>query len=155
MRRVDFDDLMDILLYYLSLQPDLGIFAAGIEASNFLWITVKDHWQKRASELFPFIETSPWANGSGPMGGSAGDAESYSLRVGLFDQTLLTWFLFPEVLEGEKEKNWPKHKKRIEKMLFPKLRRKYNAKKLDAALIFVGEICDTMRREARQETAKL
>jgi len=151
MHEIGFTDLMDILLYYLSLQPDLRIFAARIKAGDFLWQTVKTHWQKRGREFFPFIRRFPWASGPGPMDGSAGPAESYSLRVGLFDKTLLSWFLWPEELKGESENNWPKYKEQIENFLFPKLRRKYNQKKLDTALIFAEEICEIMRQATGQK----
>ncbi len=149
-----FADLMDILLYYLSLQPDLCLFAAKIETSDFLWQTVQKHWQKRAKELFPFINRSPWASGPGPMGGTAGPAESYSLRTGIFDKSLLAWLWWPEELEEESENNWPKYKKHIETMLFPRLRRRYNQKKLEAALAFAEEICETMRQAAAQKNNK-
>lgn len=152
MREIGFTDLMDILLYYLSLQPDLRLIAAKIKAHDFLWKTVRAHWQKGARKSFPFIKGFPWASGPGPMDGTAGPAESYCLRVGLFDKSLLTWFLWPEELKGETEENWPKYKKKIEDILFPKLRRKYNQKKLAAALTFAEEICEIMRREAREKS---
>ena len=149
-----FADLMDILFYYLSLQPDLSIFAAKIKVNDFLWKTVRGHWIKRAPELFSFIQHSPWANGPGPMDGSAGPAESYSLRTGIFDKSLLAWLWWPEELEEESENNWPKYKKHIETMLFPRLRRRYNQKKLEAALAFAEEICETMRQAAAQKNNK-
>ncbi|MBU3901641.1 hypothetical protein KKF25_03280 [Patescibacteria group bacterium] len=154
MREFGFTDLMDILFYYLSLQPDLRVFAAKIKIEDFMWQTVQAHWQKRARELFSFMsdKMSPWASGSGPMDGTAGPAESYSVRLGLFEWTLLSWFLWPDELEGERERNWPKYKKKIETMLFPKLRRKYNQKKLAAALTFAEEICEIMRQKAKQKS---
>ena len=154
MREINFADLMDILLYYLSLQPDLRAFAAKIKVDNFLWQTVKTHWQKRARELFPFIKMSPWASRPGPMDGSAGPAESYSARLEFFEWTLLSWFLWPDELKEERERNWPKYKKKIEAMLFPKLCRKYNQKKLDAALTFAEEICEIMRQKVNGKTNK-
>lgn len=151
MHEIHFADLMDILLYYMSLQPDLSAFAAKIKADSFLWQTVQEHWKKRGRKLFPFIRSFPWANGPGPMDGSAGPAEGYLLRVGFYDKTLLEWFLYPEILAKESERNWPKRKKQIEGMLFPKLRRKYNTKKLDVALAFAEEICEIMRQKAKQK----
>ena len=68
MHEFGFTDLMDILLYYLSLQPDLSTFVAKIKVDIFLWKTVRAHWQKRARELFPFIRRSPWASGPGWAG---------------------------------------------------------------------------------------
>lgn len=144
MREIDFVDLMDILFYYISLRPDLRIFAVQIQASDFVWRILEAHWDKRGRELFPFIGGSPWASGPGPGGGTAGPAESYFLRTGFFDKTLLAWFLWPEELKMESDNNWPKLKDRIEKMLFPKLRRKYNRKKLEAVLVFAKEICEIM-----------
>jgi len=154
MREIGFADLIDILFFYISLRPDLRDFVAGIQASDFVWRILEAHWDKRSGELFPFIGRSPWANGPGPWGGTAGPAESYFLMIGFFDKTLLAWFLWPEELKMESYNNWPRLKSRIEKMLFPKLRRRYNQKKLEAALVFAKEICEVMRQKAEQKAVK-
>lgn len=160
MKSVGFFDIVDILFYYLALQPDIGEIGAGREFSDLFAKSdcsvggIAQCWKKDGKGRFPFLRESPWANGPGPMGGTASDAESYQLTNTGFRVTIKEYFLWPESLAEESERNWPRHKQRVEDWIFPKFRRKYNAKKLAAILDFAEAVCELMRRTAAKETQK-
>lgn len=158
MKIVGFFDIVDILFYYLALQPDIGEIGAGREfgdlfaKNNYFKGEIAQCWKKDGKERFLFLRESPWAHGAGPMGGTASDEESYRTTHTGFRATIKEYFLWPERLAEESEKNWPRHKKTIEAWIFPKFRRKYNAKKLVAILDFAEAVCQLMRQTAAKKS---
>ena len=155
MRYVSFGEVMDILLYYLSLQPDLSSMAEGVKMKDFWFGVMKEAWINFPAKAFSFIKRNPWANESGPMDGYMGAAEYYlHIHPGFYNMTMCECLLWPEALAGEKEKNWPKHKKLVESQTFPKFRRKWHTKKLAAALDFAEEVCQSLRKRKNAPVAK-
>lgn len=155
---IGFPDIMDILLYHLSLQPDLKKIAAGVKMKDFWQETVQAHWEKRY-KMFPHIKEVPWADGPGPMGGTMGTAEYYLIiypgvcNPGVYNFSLLEYFRWPGSLADEKRITWPRYKRVIEDRVFPKFRRKKHQKKLAAALDFAEEICQKLREATSQKVA--
>jgi len=145
---VSFGEIMDIVLCYLALQPDLTIIAKRLKMSDFWREIVQPTWKRFSEKSFGFIERNPWKNESGPMDGCMGAAERYlCIEPGFYAMTLCECLLWPEELAGEKDRSWSQYKKHIEGQTFPKLRRKQHAKKLVAALDFAEEICRILREK--------
>lgn len=162
MREIQFIEIMNILLYYFSLQPNIGEIGAGVKMRDLFMASdlrafpggvVCRCWQKKAPEWFPFYKGCPWANGPGPMDGTMGPAEYFhTIHPGFGDDSVKSYFFWPEELAEESERNWPRYKQCIERMTFPKFRRKYNAKKLAAALDFAALVWQQFSEEAKKRT---
>jgi len=148
MRHVSFGEIMDIVLYYLALQPDLTAIAKRLRMNDFWREIVHPAWKRFSEKSFGFVERDPWVNESGPMDGYMGAAERYlCIQPGFYAMTLCECLLWPEELAGEKDRSWSQYKKHIEGQTFPKFRRKQHAKKLVAALDFAEEICRILREK--------
>ncbi len=174
MGKIDFSDFMDIVLYRISLDPDMERITL-IKTYDF-WGLIEEtwkEWRKCLEKAWGYRKTkgpsvqyvgkrvpafwdldSAWASGSGPLGGTMGAAESYAfLHPGFTHHTyLLEFFRYPETLRDKGEYgNWPRYKLyRIEQQIFPKFRRKKHQKKLDIILDFAEEICVKLRERAKK-----
>jgi len=149
MKAVSFHDIMDIVLYFLSLQPDIGRVGAGIKFDELFKGgrffssagVIYRCWEEKADKNFRFYKDAhPWANGPGPMDGTMGPAEHYRVIYPGLRGTIKEYFLWPEALARESVNNWPRYKRTIECHTFPKFRRKYNARKLAAILGFAEDV---------------
>jgi len=164
---VDFSDVIDIVLYYISLQPDLDKIAR-IESHDFyealrkvwdIWGEgVKKSWGYRKYDhpcqgyehkRFPkfYDLDSAWQSGPGPMGGTMGAAEHYAyIHPGfLKHKYLILFFSYPEGLPFGAG-NWPAYREHnIKKMVFPKWRRKANKKKLEMVFQLAEMLCNHIK----------
>ena len=170
--KVDFSDFMDIVLYRISLEPELEKVAT-IRTHDF-WGLIEATWREWDERLekawgyttyeYPshsgkkhkysrFLELgSAWHGGSGPMGETMGTDERYALlRPGFTKhEFLLQFFSFPEALRDEGGSgNWPHYVlNTIERQTFPTFRRKRHFKKLDIILDFAEDVYQKLREEA-------
>ncbi len=151
--KIYFSDVMDIVLYVISLQPDLKDIAK-IETGDFdrLLEKVWAEWIKDIKDkAFDDIRFA-WSPGPGPLGGTMGSAESYAHFGAGFrhHDYLLQFFSHPEDLFISFG-NWPVYKRyNIEGMVFPKWRRSYNRKKLGLVLDLAEMVCKCMRENKKQ-----
>lgn len=174
---VSFSDVMDAVLYMIDLHGKRDLITR-IDTYEFWDKVVERLWQEKAESVFgaawgwrrseyplgsgnfsrfdKWLElNSAWHGGSGPMGGTMGDAEHYALLHPGFRQHkfLIQFFQYPKGLPWQAG-NWPVYKKsHIEETVFPKLRRKEHAKKLVCILNFAEEVCSTLN-EAAYKRAK-
>lgn len=149
LKRILFSDVMDIVLYDISLQPDLDKIAR-IKTADFYRLThnIWDKWIEEKKNVCFFDLDFPWSSGPGPMDGTMGSAEFYfSLYPGpLRDDYLLEFFSYPKGLPSFNP-NWPSYKeKHIERMVFPKWRRKNKLKRIDSVFTLAEMIMVQMRK---------
>ncbi len=179
LHNLDYSDVMDIVLYYISLQDDLDEIAkiSRHDFSDILkkvtreWVDkVEKQWGKvKTPRFYGSKETydhpriweisGAWTPGPGPMGGTMSRAEYYEVLHPGFSQHkyLLLFFRYPEGLSKELCGNWPAYKKhRIEDMTFPKWRRKIHQKRLMTVLDLAESVCQELRkREAVRRIKKI
>lgn len=142
--KIYFSDFMDMVMYYISLQPDLdGIGKIRIsDFSNLL----KDLWEKKFSEKFYDSFGHPWINNDGYSSGSGIDYFRSNPGLELHSEFLLEYFGYPEALKGlSKHRRWPEYKEQMENCIFPKYRRIKHKKMLNAALDFAEDVCQELR----------
>lgn len=144
-----FSDVMDVVLYHISLRPDLDNIAR-IKTNDFYRL-VENIWREwiKYPKNETFSDLFPWNSGPGPMDGTAGPAEMYFLYYpGLQrEDYLLVFFSYPEGLPSF-HLHWSAYKKRhIEDMVFPKWRRKNNMKKISSVFSLSEMILERMRKE--------
>ena len=171
LNEVDFSDVADVVLYYLSLRPDMRKICR-IESYKFYKLLEETmfKWAKKAKQAWGFRYYEPsyapgkkhkwflindvalhaWQSGSGPMGGTMGPAEHYAyLEAGFLQHdNLLILFSYPEELSGNGGTgNWPSYREHhIEKLVFPKWRREIHAQKLESVLQLAEMVCTGMRK---------
>jgi hypothetical protein len=145
LQRIRFDDIVDIILYYISLQSDIDSIGKidTIDFHNILkgeWFC----WVKYNKEFYS--QGSAWSSGPGPGGGTAGLAEMYmSYFPGITGyDNLLSFFRYPRKFNHGWENYRDKH---IKNYVFPKWRR--NIKKIDSILNLAEVICEEIRRTQR------
>lgn len=146
--RIIFSDFMDIVMYHISLQPDLdGIGKIRIsDFSNLL----KDLWEKKFSEKFYDDFGHPWINNDGYSSGFGIDYFRSNPGLELHSEFLLEYFGYPEALKGlSRHTRWPEYKEQIENFIFPKYRRIKHKKMLNAALDFAENVCQELRGKDR------
>lgn len=152
LRLISFSDCMDIVLYMFSLQKDLGKLAQ-IRPHVYMSLIVGKEWTNDTAMMEIIRLSSPWSPGPGPMGGTMGEAEHYTvLDPGMSQhRTMLEFFRYPEELEDKWEAgNWPFYKKHhIERCTFPKFRRQYNKKKMESILKFSAKILKKLRENKK------
>ncbi|MDD5569494.1 MAG: hypothetical protein PHG23_03745 [Candidatus Pacebacteria bacterium] len=147
-----FSDLMDVVLFYISLQPDLN--EIGKIKTNDFYRLLEDVWKKWAADkknkAFADNFYSAWFAGPGPMDGTAGPAEMYMLYyTGLLHYDyLLVFFRYPEGLPD----GWIPYREHIEIMAFPKWRRENNFKELGKIFNLAEMMCEALR--AKQNTER-
>lgn len=169
-----YSDVMDIVLYYVSLQEDLAeiakitshAFSDIMEKATKEWVEkVKDRWGKvKTPRFYGSKETYDrpriwdislaWTPGPGPMGGTMSSAEHYEVLHPGYEQHryLLAFFMYPPGLSRELCGNWPTYKEHcIENMTFPKWRRKMHGKRLTTVLDLAESVCQEMRRTKPEE----
>jgi hypothetical protein len=141
LQKICFDDVFDILLYYISLQADIDKISK-IDTIDFCCLLEKEWfcWVKHNRE-FCYLN-SAWSSGPGPMGGTAGTAEMYtSYHPGIngYDK-LYHFFQYPKRFN----RGWEIYRDRhIKNYVFPKWRR--NIEKLDAVFSLAEIICEEIR----------
>lgn len=168
LENLSYSDVMDIVLYYVSLQKDLDKiarissrdFANILERATCDWMEkVETQWGKvrvprfygsQETYLQPRIQTIALARtpGPGPMGGTMSHAEEYEALHPGFSQHkyLLSFFRYPEGLPG-RPINWPLYKKYfIEAKSFPKWRRRMHQKRLLTVLDLAESVCQLLRK---------
>jgi len=166
LHEIGYSDVMDIVLYYISLQKDLDKIAR-ISTSDFSDVLEKTtiDWAEKVEKQWGKVKTPrfygsketydrpriwsialAWTPGPGPMGGTMSTAESYTvLRPGFSrHRHLIVFFKYPEGLPDEFG-NWPNYKKHIEAMKFPKWRRKMHQKRLLTVLDLAESVCRRLR----------
>lgn len=172
LNHIQYGDVMDIVLYYISLQRDVTRIAkipcnefsrilekitkgwmGGVEKQ---WGTVKTPRNYGSKEIYDrpriWAISSAWTPGPGPMGGTMSVARYYEVLYPGFSQHdyLLAFFRYPKGLPL-KHGNWPYYKKQVvEAATFPKWRRKMHRKRLET----VFELAELACRELRKESEK-
>lgn len=144
--KIHFSDFMDIVMYYISIQPDLDDIAK-IRMSDFFDL-LKDLWEKTFSEKFYDNFGHPWINNDDS--GSGVDYFRSNPGLDLHSEFLLEYFGYPEALKGlSKHRRWPEYKEQIENFIFPKYRRMKHKKMLNVALDFAENVCQELRGRDR------
>jgi hypothetical protein len=149
LNEIQFSDVMDIILIYIRLQPDMKNL--GKIKSSKLYKLLKNEWKEWLSneENIGFINLkSAWSNGIGPMDGSAGKAEiymSYIARLNSYEYLLL-FYCYPEELPG----GWPEYRKMIMTMVLPKWKREQNLQKINLVFNLAEMICVAIRKEVAE-----
>lgn len=143
LQEIRFSDVIAIILYYISLQPDLD--KIGQMNTNDFWCLFKKEWYDWTKINRQFCSlNSAWSSEPGPGGGGAGLAEIYFCYhpgIGRCDR-LSHFFQYPSRFNY----GWGVYRdKRIKIYIFPKWRR--NIKKLDAAFDLAESICEEMRNQ--------
>jgi hypothetical protein len=144
--RIDFSDVMDIVIFYISLQPDIKVI--GKTKTNDFYHLMKDVWMQWAEDkknkVFSDL-SSAWYSQAGPMDGYAGPAEMYMMyHPGLLHyKYLLEYFFYPEELPG----GWSSYRDHMKIMVFPKWRREKNYKKIPLVFNLAGMACEAMRKK--------
>lgn len=148
---ITFSDFMNIVFYYIYLQPDLKVIA-NISTLDF-YIRLRfvwDLWPARFDGAGLGDIYIAWFSSSKDEMGSA---EHYAILSPGFRQkeNLLEFFLLPEYVKlATKAWNWQFYKKAIiEKITFPKFRRKINSDKLDIIFEFADDLCERLRKIAK------
>lgn len=146
---ISFSDFMDIVLCLISLQPDWKEITK-INSWDF-YALIRDLWREKQKSIYKIFKVgTPWSPGPGPMGGTMSTAENWAaLEAGfLMLDHLLEFFGQPKEMAELSRPScgcWPKYRLGIEKMVFPKFRRKYHAKKLAMILSFGEEVIQKLR----------
>lgn len=169
LRNIGFGDVMDVVLYYISLQPDFSEIAR-IESHDFykLLKNVWGEWKERVKKQWGYgyyeyplgsgqthktfriydIDDA-WSSGPGPIGGTMGAAEQYAYLFPGFMQYrhLLPFFSYPEEVPG----GWPSYReRRVKALVFPKWRRKMHGKKLEMVFRLAEMVCQGIRENRKQ-----
>jgi hypothetical protein len=173
MERIVFGDVIDVVLYYISLQPDMKKiclmdshkFYELLEKTMKQWAeTDKKAWgrgyynsyypsdqKKEKHDLIYDVAFHAWYSGPGPMGGTMGPAEHYAyLEAGFLQHdNLLILFTYPkEMADKGGTGNWPSYRKHnIERFTFPKWRHEMHAKRLEAVFHLAEMICVEMHKQ--------
>lgn len=144
--RIHFPDFMDIVMYYISLQPDLDNIAK-IEMSDFFDL-LKDLWEKKFSDKFYDNFGHPWISDDNSSSGSGVDYFRSNPGLDLHSEFLLEYLKYPEALkELSNHIRWPGYKEQIENFIFPKYRRIKHRKMLNMALDFAENVCHELREK--------
>lgn len=144
LKEITFDDVFDTVLYYASIQQDVAKFSK-IKSIDFYRLC-KEIWKEWISEEkngknFGNLN-SAWVNNSGPMGGTAGEAEIYFYyHPGVMMYETLFDF-FSVNFNADDSYEWL----RIETNVFPKWKR--NLKKINLAFDLAYLICEAMRKKS-------
>ena len=165
---IKYDDVMDIVLYYISLQRDLSSIAriSCREFSRILEKITKD-WARKVGKQWGGVKTPryhgsretyyrprienislAWVPGPGPMGGTMSTAEHYEVLYPGFSQFdyLLAFFKYPGGLPDICG-NWPFYKKKVvEATTFPKWRRKKHRERLETVFELAELVCQELRK---------
>ncbi|MDD3386612.1 MAG: hypothetical protein PHX92_01625 [Candidatus Pacebacteria bacterium] len=143
LNEITFSDIMDIVILYLSLQPDIRRIGT-ITSYDFYKLSKKE-WEKWISDSSFTNLKDAWKNNNvGPMDGYAGEAEIYiscRTRISTY-KYLLLFFSYPEELPD----GWPEYKQEISRMVMPKWKRKNNFQKIDSVFNLAEMICTAMRK---------
>lgn len=148
--RICFDDLMDIVLFYISLQPDIKVI--GKTKGFDFWQLMKNVWMQwiadKKNKVFLDLN-SAWYAGPGPMDGSAGPAEMYMMYCpGVVNYNYLSaFFFYPEELPD----GWSSYRNHMKIMVFPKWKRENNYKNLPLVFNLARMACEAMRKEQNTE----
>ncbi|MDD5289670.1 MAG: hypothetical protein PHT40_00540 [Patescibacteria group bacterium] len=152
LKNIEFSDVMDLVLYYISRQPDLNEIAK-IEKYDFQRLIEEawEEWRKKVEKQWEkFYEIDgAWNSEPGAGGGGMGAAEHYTVLYPGFRQHdyLLAFFLYPEDLPTA-HGNWPAYRKyHIEQLIFPKWRREMHRKKLELTFQLAEMVCQKMRQK--------
>lgn len=146
LNEIQFSDIMDIVLLYISLQPDMRNLGT-IRSSRFYKL-VKNEWKRWISDE-DFIDLKyVWNNKVGTIDDSAGVADLYmSYRISIFSYNyLLLFFNYPEELPG----GWPEHRRDILTMVLPKWKREKNFQKINLVFNLAELICTAIRKEVAE-----
>lgn len=169
LNNIEYCDVMDVVLYYISLQDDLDNiakisccdFSRMLERTTKGWIERSEKkWGKVRTPLFrghqkvyyrPGIWdiASAWTPGPGPMGGTMSAARYYeALHPGFCQhERLLSFFRYSAELLGT-HGYWPYYKKHvIEAATFPKWRRKMHSKRLETVFELAESVCRALRNK--------
>ncbi|MDO8424777.1 MAG: hypothetical protein Q7S70_02440 [bacterium] len=164
-----YSDVIDIVLYYISLQDDLDKiarvptrrFSKILEEETHKWIKrVEKRWGKvkvprfyGSEELYelPMIWgiSGAWTPGPGPMGGTMSSAEDYEILHPGFAQHeyLILFFNYPEGLSKELCGNWPLYRKlHLEETTFWKWHWKIHQDRLLTAFDLAETVCQELRK---------
>lgn len=145
-----FSDFMDIVFYYIFLQPDLKTIANistrdFYERLKFVW----DLWPARLDNTVLNDIYLEWYSDSKDVMGSA---ELYATLSPGFRQkdNLLEFFYFPTgIISFCNTGNWPLYRKEIiKKKTFPKFRQPENYAKLEVIFDFADDLCERLRKIA-------
>lgn len=147
---IRFSDVMDIVLFYISLQPDLN--QIGKITSNDFSRLVEKIWKEWIAEKKNEISLDlygAFSPGSGPMDGSAGPAEMYMMyHPGICHyKYLLVFFSYPKELPS----GWLPYREHMKIMVFPKWRREQNFKNLSKVFNLATRVCAAMREKTNTE----
>jgi hypothetical protein len=142
LQRITFSDVMDIVLFYISLQPDVKNIGK-IKSIDFYHL-VEHTWKQWIADKNnrAFIElNSAWSNGPGPMDGTAGPAEMYMYyHPGMLGhKRILEFFYCCD--------NWTSYLEHMKIMVFPKWRRENNLKNISSVFHLAEMICSATRKE--------
>ena len=156
LNNVDFSDIADLVLYYISLQEDLSEISR-IETREF-WKIFKeewDKWQKESGDVWDRYKKGEkmsklhqaWWCGPGPLGGTAGPAEIYSsYSPGILLCSFLYQYFLPGDLPCSKTMiSWDANKNMIENKVFPKWRRQ-SLVRIGLVIKLAEQICEEMRK---------
>jgi hypothetical protein len=151
MNTIFFSDVMDVVFFYISLQPDLKEIAR-INTSDFYALVEKvwGEWIKDQKSRAFLGLNSAWSSGPGPIGGTAGPAEMYMFYYpGVIQyRYLLEFFSYPEGLP----RGWSPYRDHMKVMVFPKWKREKSHKKLGSVFRLAQMVCEAMR--AKQGTGR-
>lgn len=150
LQKLLFGDIMAVVFYYISLQRDID--GIGEMHTDYLYHLLKKEslcWAENNKD-FELLKLA-WSNESGPMGGTAGDAEMYmSFFPGISTfHNLRNFFYYPK----RTGHGWEAYRDGyVKNYVFPKWRR--NIKKINQVFDFAEIICEEIRKNLKTATDK-